>query len=232
MRVLSRSCLIAILIAGLLNISTFAANEAPLGLVTQAQSAQIGNSKVEIGTTIFPGDVLATDVGGTLRLKFGADQLYLLSSSSASLARTATNSTVHALVNRGTVGFSSSGTDQIELEIPEGVLRAAKGEPAYGQVTIVGPQEVVISAYRGTLVLEYNGEFRSIPAGKSYRVTMDLERAAEPQAPAGVGGSTPSPKKALNTPTLVWALVAVGAAGGVGYVIWDVLSESSSAPKN
>jgi hypothetical protein len=232
MRVLSRSCLIAILIAGLLNIPTFAANEAPLGLVTQAQSAQIGNSKVEIGTTIFPGDVLATDVGGTLRLKFGADQLYLLSSSSASLARTATNGTVHALVNRGTVGFSSNGADQIELEIPEGVLRAAKGEPAYGQVTIVGPREVVISAYRGTLVLEYNEEFRSIPAGKSYRVTMDLEPASPPQAPAGVGGSTQSPKKPLNTPTLVWALVAVGAAGGVGYVIWDVLSESSSAPNN
>jgi hypothetical protein len=231
MRVLSRSCLIAILIAGLLNIPTFAANEAPLGLVTQAQSAQIGNTKVEIGTTIFPGDVLATDVGGTLRLKFGSDQLYLLSSSSASLARTATNSAVHALVSRGTVGFSSNGTDQIELEIPEGVLRAAKGEPAYGQVTIIGPQEVVISAYRGTLVLEYNGEFRSIPAGKSYRVTMDLEPAA-PQAPAGVGGTVPSTKKALNTPTLIWALVAVGAAGGVGYVIWDVLSESSSAPKN
>src|ERR1700733_7382544 len=132
MRVLSRSCLIAILIAGLLNFPVFAANEAPLGLVTQAQSAQIGNNRVEIGTTIFPGDILATEVGGTLRLKFGTNQLYLLSSSSA------------------------------------------------GQGTIIGPQEVVISAYRGTLVLEYNGEFRSIPAGKSYRVTMDLEPAADP----------------------------------------------------
>jgi hypothetical protein len=231
MRVLSRSCLIAFLIAGLLNFPAFAANEAPLGLVTQAQSAQIGNTKVEIGTTIFPGDILATDVGGTLRLKFGASQLYLLSASSASLAQTATSNMVHAMVSRGTVGFSSTGNDQIELEIPEGVLRAAKGEPAYGQVTIIGPQEVVISAYRGTLVLEYDGEFRSIPAGKSYRVTMDLEPSADPQAPAGVGGSVPSTKKALNTPTLVWALVAVGAAGGVAYVIWDVLSESSSSPK-
>jgi hypothetical protein len=231
MRVLSRSCLIAFLIASLLNFPAFAANEAPLGLVTQAQSAQIGNTKVEIGTTIFPGDILATDVGGTLRLKFGASQLYLLSASSASLAQTATSNMVHAMVSRGTVGFSSTGNDQIELEIPEGVLRAAKGEPAYGQVTIIGPQEVVISAYRGTLVLEYDGEFRSIPAGKSYRVTMDLEPSADPQAPAGVGGSVPSTKKALNTPTLVWALVAVGAAGGVAYVIWDVLSESSSSPK-
>ena len=232
MRVLSRSCLVAILIAGLLNIPAFAANEAPLGLVTQAQNAQIGNTKVEIGTTIFPGDTLATDVGGTLRLKFGASQLYLLSASAASLAQTATTNMVHALVKSGTVGFSSNGNDQIELEIPEGILHAANGEPAYGQVTIIGPQEVVISAYRGTLVLDYNGESRSIPAGKSYRVTMDLEpAAAEPQAPAGVGGSVPSTKRALNTPTLVWALIAVGSAAAVGYVTWDILSESSSSPK-
>jgi hypothetical protein len=232
MSVLSRSCLIAILIAGLLNIPAFAANEAPLGLVTQAQSAQIGNTKVDVGTSIFPGDTLATEIGGTLRLKFGASQLYLLSASSASLAPTATTNAVHALVSRGTVGFSSNGKDQIELEIPQGILHAANGVPAYGQVTILSPSEVVISAYRGTLVLDYNGESRSIPEGKSYRVTLDLEPAAQPQAPAGAGTGSGSTKKAMNTGTLAWAIVAVAAAGGVSYAIWDVLSESSSTPNN
>ncbi|HXO05631.1 MAG TPA: hypothetical protein VN884_08370 [Candidatus Sulfotelmatobacter sp.] len=234
MSVLSRACLIAILVASLLNIPAFAANEAPLGLVTQAQNAQIGNTKVDVGTSIFPGDTLATDVGGTLRLKFGASQLYLLSASSASLAQTATTNVVHAMVNRGTVGFSSNGKDQVELEIPQGILHAANGEPAYGQVTITGPLEVVISAYKGTLVLDYNGVSREIPAGKSYRVTLDLEAAAQPQTPtgAGTGSGSGSPKRALNTGSLAWSIVAVGAAGGVGYVIWDILSESSSAPKN
>jgi hypothetical protein len=139
---------------------------------------------------------------------------------------------VHAVVGHGTVGFSSNGTDHIELEIPQGILRAANSEPAYGQVTIVGPLEVVISTYRGTLSLDHDGEVRDIPAGRSYRVTMELEpaaAAAQPQAPAGVGGS--GTKRALNTSTLAWALVAVGAAGAVAYGIWDVLSESSSAPK-
>jgi hypothetical protein len=233
MRALSRSCLIAILTAGLLNVPTFGANEVPLGLVTQAENAQIGNTKVDVGTSIFPGDTLATEVGGTLRLKFGASQLYLLSASSASLAQTATANAVHALVSRGTVGFSSNGKDQIELEIPQGILHAANGEPAYGQVTITGPLEVVISAYRGTLVLDYNGESRSIPAGKSYRVTLDLEPAAtQPQASSGSGNGSGSTKRALNTGSLAWSIVAVGAAGGVGYVIWDILSESASAPNN
>ena len=231
MRALSRCCLIAILIAGLLGIPAFAADEKPLGLVTQAENAHIGNTNVAIGTTIFPGDTLATDAGGRLRLNFGASQLYLLSASSATLSRNANSNIVHAVVGSGTVGFSSSGNDQIELEIPEGILRAANDEPAYGQVTIVGPQEVIISAYRGTLALDHDGEVRSIPAGKSYRVTMDLAPAAQPQAPAGVGGNSGS-KRAVSTGTLAWAIVAVAAAGGTAYVIWDVLSESSSTPKS
>jgi hypothetical protein len=232
MRALSRCVLIAILIAGLLNIPAYAADEKPLGLVTQAENAHIGNAKVAIGTTIFPGDTLATEAGGALRLNFGSSQLYLLSASSATLSQNASATMVHAVVGHGTVGFSSNGTDHIELEIPQGILRAANSEPAYGQVTIVGPLEVVISTYRGTLSLDHDGEVRDIPAGRSYRVTMELEpaaAAAQPQAPAGVGGS--GTKRALNTATLAWALVAVGAAGGVAYGIWDVLSESSSAPK-
>jgi hypothetical protein len=229
MRALSRSCLVAILIAGLLNIPAYAADEKPLGLVTQAENAQIGNAKVAIGTTIFAGDTLATDAGGRLRLNFGASQLYLLSASSATLARNANLNIVHAVVSGGTVGFSSTGNNQIELEIPQGILSAANAEPAYGQVTIVSPQEVIISAYRGTLALEHDGEVREIPAGKSYRVTMDLAPAAQPQAPAGVGGSS---KKALNTNALVWAVVAVGAAAGTAFGVWYVLSESSSTPKS
>jgi hypothetical protein len=230
MRAVSRCVLIAILITGLLNIPAYAADGKPLGLVTQAENAHIGSAKVSIGTTIFPGDTIATEAGGTLRLNFGSSQLYLLSASSATLSQNVNTAMVHAVVGHGTVGFSSTGTDHIELEIPQGILRAANSQPAYGQVTIVGPLEVIISTYRGTLSLDHDGEVRDIPAGRSYRVTMELEpaaAAAEPQAPAGVGGSN---KKALNTPALVWAIVAVGAAAGVGYGIWYVLSESSSTP--
>jgi hypothetical protein len=228
MRELSRCCLIAILIAGLLNVPAFAANEKPLGLVTQAQDAQIGNSKVAVGTTIFPGDSLATEIGGTLRMKVGTSQLYLLSSSSATLAQN--SDIVHAVVGRGTVGFSSNGTDKLELEIPEGIVRAADGQPAYGQVTITGPQEVVISAYRGALILDNDGDIHMIAAGKSYRVTMDLEATAAepPQGPVGAGtkgGVVPTRRRHL-----LFALITLGVVAGASYGIWYVLSESPSSP--
>ena len=226
MRSLAKSCLIAILIASIINIPAFAADEKPLGLITQALNAHLGDATVAIGTTVYPGDTIATEVGGTARLKIGGGQVYLLSSSSATLSQS--SNAVHAVVARGTVGFSSNGTDQLALEIPEGILRAADGVPSYGQVTIVGPLEVVISAYRGTLVLDNDGELHTIPEGKSYRVTMDYEpAAAEPQGPAG------APTGKVSYPRhrhLAFDLIVLGVAAGAGVALWYHLSESPSHP--
>lgn len=225
-RYMLRSFLVAILSVGLINVPSFAANEKPLGLVTQATEAHLGSATVAIGTTVYPGDTLATDEGGTVRLKVGGSQFYLLSSSSATLS--ANSAIVNAAVARGTVGFSSNGTDQLALEIPEGIIRAANGQPGYGQVTIIGPREVIVSAYRGTLVLDNDGDLHEIPAGKSYRVTMDLEPAAEPQAPAGVGGNNKvvAPKRRH----LLFDLIVLGAVGAASYALWYHLSESPSNP--
>jgi hypothetical protein len=226
MRYLAKSCLIAILIMALVNIPTFAAaDEKPLGLVTQALDAHLGDANVAIGTTVYPGDTIATDIGGTARLKIGEGQIYLLSSSAATLAQS--SNVVHAVVARGTVGFSSNGTDQLALEIPEGILRAADGVPSYGQVTITGPLEVVISAYRGTLVLDNDGEMHTIPAGKSYRVTMDLQPAAEPQGPAGAPTGKVHYARHRH---LVFDAIVLGAGGIAGYALWYHLTESPSDP--
>jgi hypothetical protein len=223
-----------VLITGLLDIPGFAANEKPLGLVLQAQQASVDNAKLAVGTTVYPGDTLETDSGGTLRLKLGTNQLYLLASSAATLAQD--SATVHAVVARGTVGFSSTGADRIELEIPEGILRAADGVPSYGQVTITSPLEVVISAFRGELVLDNEGELHTIPAGKSYRVTMDLEPAAVAPTAEAAAQDTQSDNAQVVQPRkrrrkkLAFYLIFTGAVAGGTYAIWDVLTESPTKP--
>jgi hypothetical protein len=226
MRSVARPC-IAAMLAGLLAFPGFAANEKPLGSVIQAQSAQISDSKVAIGTTVYPGDKVQTDAGGALRLRMGTTQLYLLASSSATLGQR--SDALFAEVSRGTVGFSSNGADQLELEVPEGVIRAANGQPAYGQVTIVGPAEIIVSAFHGSLILDNDGELHTIPEGKSYRVTMDLEPAAAP-APA-----TPAYRDDANTTQakrkrrkLAFFLLFAGVGALATYGIWTELSESPS----
>jgi len=227
-RLMARFCLVVLLAVSLLDLPAFAAVEKPLGSVIQAQEAQLDNAKLEVGTSIYRGDTVGTDAGGGLRLKLGGSQLYLLADSAATLAQNAT--AIHALVTRGTVGFSSNGADNIELEIPQGILRAADGQPAYGQVTIRSAQEVVISAYRGALVLDNDGELHTIAAGKSYRVTLEWEQA-EQTSPTSTGGDNPiiQPRKRRRR-KLAFYLIFTGALAGATYAIWDHLDESPSQP--
>jgi len=231
LRSLARSFMAILLVLALLDIPALAATAKPLGLVVQAHEAMLDNSTLAVGTTVFPGDTVQTDEGGTLRLKFGTNQLYLLSSSAATFSQN--ENTIRATVARGTVGFSSNASSELELAIPQGILRAARGQAASGQVTITNPQEVVISSYQGALVLDNEGEFHTIPAGKTYRVTMDLEPAAEPAAPAR-RDQDPN-KDAGVIPTkrrkLYFELILVGAAAIGTYFIWREVTVSPSLPK-
>ena len=216
------------LVACLLHLPAFAAAAArPLGLVIQAREALLENSNLAVGTTVYPGDTVQTEQGGTLRLKFGATQVYLLSSSTATFSER--ESIIRATVGRGTVGFSADASSAVELAIPQGILRAANGQAAYGQVSIIGPQEVVITSYRGSLVLDNAGELHTIPAGKSYRVTMDLEPAAQPAPPAprrDDSGVVPTKRRKLYFELLVLGAVAIGTG-----VIWYEVTQSPSLPK-
>ena len=231
MRSLARSFIAILLVLGLLDIPALAATAKPLGLVVQAREALLDNSTLAVGTTVYPGDTVQTDEGGTLRLKFGTNQLYLLSSSAATFSQN--ENTIRATVGRGTVGFSSNASSELELAIPQGILRAGRGQAASGQVTITNPQEVVISAYQGALVLDNEGEFHTIPAGKTYRVTMDLEPAAaqpEParrdQDPNKDAGVIPTKRRKLY-----FELILIGAAAIGTYFIWREVTESPSIPK-
>jgi len=224
-RDIARSCLVAFLMVGMLNLPVFAANEKPLGMVIQAEEAQLGSAKATVGATVYPGDSIATGTGGTMRLKVGSGQLYLLSASAATLAEN--TSAFHAVVNRGTVGFSSPAVEPFELETPLGVVRPAAGA-TYGQVTLTGPREMIVSAYRGDLIVDNNGELHTIPEGKSFRVSMDLD-PVQPQPNAAQGPYGSGVKPAVN-PHFIIKLTAVAIVGFATYFIYQELSESPSKP--
>ncbi len=237
MKTIARIALISIVVVGLNSAPAFAgtgtaADEKPMGLVTQATMAQLGDAKAMIGTTVYAGDAVETEQGGLLRLRVGTSQIYLLSSSAAVLSSGASN--LSAKVIRGTVGISTTSADPVALELPEGILRPESGQPTYGQVTIVSPNEVVITAYSGSLVLDNDGELHTIPAGKSYRVTMDLE-ASNTTAQDAAGAETDSkhhPMRAARHRHLAFD-AAMLAGGGIGaYFLYEHLTISPDAPKN
>jgi hypothetical protein len=191
----------------------------PFGIVVRADHARVSEADASNGATVYPGDSVDTSSGGELRVTIGKGQVYLLSSSAANLGQE--GDVLRASVLHGTVGFSSLTAQQFELETPEGVIHAAKGLPAFGQVTLTGPKELTVSSYSGTLLLERNDQKLEIEAGQSYDVALVPDPAA--QEPVGV--------KSSYDDKLIWKLIAIGGAALVGYFLWRHFCESPSDPK-
>ena len=215
--------LVVMLSFSLAALPGFAASEQPLGMIIQAQGAHLETAVAASGANVYLGDGLSTDPGGTLRLKIGSGQVYLLSQSEVHLAQG--NSAVQAVVNRGVVGFSSGAKGGMELQTPEGIVRAADGKSAYGQVSLNGPTEMTVTSFNGDLVVDYFGDIHPVPEGTSMSFSLEAGPGPQPtpQGPAGAG----SPSHAVNK-HVVTRVVALAALGLIAYVAYKNICESPS----
>lgn len=224
----SRSLLIALICSGMLLLqvqpSVQAAvsstdsqtNGGTFAVIVLADLAHIGHANAATGTTVYPGDSLDTAAGGELRLTVAGGQVYLLSDTAANMGQSA--SVLQATLVRGTLGFSSLTDRQFQILTPEGVIQAAGGRPAYGQVTMTAHNDIVISAYTGALVLHRGAQTLVVNAGQSYYVEL------EPNDPI-----PHSPDGPYNY-HLVWRIIVIGTAAGIGYYLWRKFSESPVDP--
>lgn len=189
---------------------------ATFAVIVLADLAHIGHANAATGTTVYPGDSLDTAAGGELRLTVGGGQVYLLSDTAANIG--ASSSVLQATLVRGTLGFSSLTDRQFQILAPEGVIQAAGGRPAYGQVTMTAHNDIVISAYAGALVLHRGSQTLVVNAGQSYYVEL---------VP-----NDPMPHRADGPYNyhLVWRIIIIGTAAGIGYYLWRKFSESPVDP--
>jgi hypothetical protein len=225
MRVCSRAVLIAILVAGLLNLPAYAASDNPLGMIIQAEGlAHLGPARAAIGSTVYPGDSIFTEAGATMRMRVGSSQVYLLSDSGASLSQG--KDMVHVVVAHGTVGFSSPANDPIGLDTPLGFIHPVAGQPAFGQVTLNSRIEMIVTAYHGDLIVEENGNVHTIAEGKSYRISTELEPPAQPPSSQTSQGSGTT-KSAMSSPKGE-IIAIVGGAAILSWVAWSEFCESPS----
>jgi hypothetical protein len=219
----ARSCLIAFVVVGMLNLPVMAASSKPLGMVVSADHASLDNAKAAIGADIYSGDALATDANGSLRLKVGVGQIYLLSSSSATLVPQAGKT--QAKVAHGTLDFSTSSPEQLEIGTPLGVVRGADSQRVFGQVAVVSPTKMQISSYEGTLlVTALNGEQKTIQQGETFEATIAAPEPGGGQNQAGVGGT------GINWKHVATVAIIGGALGGTALALWITQSESCSNP--
>lgn len=216
----ARSSLIAIVIASLLNFSSLAASEKPLGMVVASQNARLDNANAVAGIDIYAGDTFATGEGGSLRLKFGGSQVYLLASSAAKFLQH--EDKVRATVGRGTLGFSTARSNEIEIETPLATVRGVNGQLVHGQVSITGVDRMTVSAYQGTLLVFANDQEQIVKPGQSYSVSFAPDAAAGGQAPQGVVNSGKNRKR------LLFLLLGIGGIATGAAILWHEATESCS----
>lgn len=224
MRKIARCLLVALLVAGLCNLPSMASSEKPVGIIAQAERAHLDSASATTGATVYVGDTFDTETGGTLRLRIGPSQFYLLASSAATMAQNSTGAIL--TLSRGTAGFSTVASGQLQLGTAAGIVRGVDGKPAYGQVIIKSPNELIVSAFRGDLVLDNEGEFHSIPEGKSYRVTIE----PDPEPSQNDNKDFLAAENHHRKRRIIFALILTGAVAFSSYQIYKELTESPSKP--
>jgi hypothetical protein len=221
-RTLLKTSLVIILGAAMVGAPVMAAPanpaSAPLGVVLQADRAQLGADRTSGGATIYDGDRLQTEAEGTLRATVGGPQLYLRNSSSAQ---------VHVLRNgfsadltAGTVVVSSTEGQTFQLLADGAVIRPVGTQPVVAQVTRISANELRLTSNRGALEVTMGDEVKTVEAGASYR----MEVAADTSDPGPQGNG---PYHTARNHFIWIAIIGVSAAAGIG--VWRALV-SPSAP--
>lgn len=197
----------------------------PLGTVIAADRAHVGGAAADVGTTVYGGDRLSTELQGSLQVRAGAARLLLLGASAAIVNDSAGSPSAKLLL--GTATFSTGNAHAFALFASSAIIRPESDMPTIGQVTLVSEKELLVSARRGGLTVTVEDEVQLIPQGSSFRVLLN---SAEPaQGPEGAGsGRGPTtrngPLKAGRSRFLIIATVLMGAA------TWFAVSEALESP--
>ena len=223
MRSFARACLAVTLACGMVNLPIVGAASRPLAVITAADKAHLSNADAQTGSTVYAGDSLATEATGSLRLQVGSGQLFLAPSTAATFADSA--SMARLSLTHGTTGFASITPGQLEIETPIATVRPVGGQKVQAQIAITGANQMTVSTFTGSVVVERDGMSRTINAGQAFAVAFD-PASAEPQDDHGGGGSSSTVSARHDGAPLVFTAIVAGGAIVLGYLIWHFATES------
>lgn len=224
MRPVFTAVLVGLLSAALIQAPVMAAPaaspSAPIGVVLSAENKQAGVDIANSGATIYEGDHLQTPHNGTLRARFGAEQMLLAASTEAEVH--ALRGGFSARLARGSVVVSSTEGQTFELWADGARIRPANGEPATGQVTVVTPQALLLTVTRGAFWVNLGSTLKTVEAGNTYNLDVT---SADP-------GPGPQPSNSNSNPTgktpPLLPIIIGGTLVVTGILIWRALITPSS----
>jgi hypothetical protein len=204
--------LLALQTAFLLAGTSEPGHAAVLGVVVEAYRAYLGRSAVSPGATVYDGDHFSTEEGGALQLRCNAALLELAEKSEVlvhSVGNATPDAGAQAELVEGTLTFSTARAGEIQIQAREAHIRSAGNGRTAAQVRVIGPKELHIYARRGTVLLSYRGESKTIAEGESYEVILD-----PPEDGSGKKQTAPNARR----PPKAFLLVAGGAGAAAAAV--------------
>ncbi|MDE3170616.1 MAG: hypothetical protein KGL75_10765 [Acidobacteriota bacterium] len=217
-----RSLLFALLAAGLFTIPAMAANSPVVGTIVTSENATLSNIAAARGADVYPGDTLATEENGSLRIASGANQLYLLDSTDVTMSRE--GDAIRASLGGGTIDFSGL-PGQVEIQTPLGVIRGDGTRRVVAQVAMISATQVQISVYEGALLVSAaDGTSKTIAAGEAYAASIDSRGPTDP----GIQGVGRPRGIKINWRRVAAVAIVGGGLAAVTYELYNVFTESCS----
>ncbi len=204
-----RETLAALVSTSLLITPVLGAPSSSLGTIVYADRAHMGAAAASAGATVFGGDRLSTEQSGSIQVRAGAARFLLSGASSATLATD--EATPAAILTRGSATFSTADSKAFALHVASAIIRPNTDQPTIGQVTVLGPKELVVKSTRGSLTVAVEEDVRVIAEGTAYRIVLDSPTTASaPQGPRGAGGrgSGGPPLKAARS-RFIWYAIGI-----------------------
>ena len=204
-----RETLAALVSISLLITPVLGVPSSSLGTIVYADRAHMGAAPASAGATVFGGDRLSTEQSGSIQVRAGAARFLLSGASSATLATD--EATPAAILTRGSATFSTADSKAFALHVASAIIRPNTDQPTIGQVTVLGPKELVVKSTRGSLTVAVEEDVRVIAEGTAYRIVLDSPTTASaPQGPRGAGGrgSGGPPLKAARS-RFIWYAIGI-----------------------
>jgi hypothetical protein len=147
-----------------------------LGVVLQANLAHVRGSALTEGATLYPGEDLSTEIGGSLDLRI-LNSRFSLAANSRAHFYSGEKGAVAELVD-GTLAFRREPGASVEITASD-VRIVTKGQGLVaGQVTIESPCLITVTSVAGELEVTSGSETRVVAEKESYSVTPEVAVAA------------------------------------------------------
>lgn len=193
-----------------------------IGTLVSADRVTVGSSPASVGTTIFSGDQIATEQSGRAQVRAGAARLALSESSAVVWDRE--GETASATLRSGTATFSTANARALALHVGSAVIRPQGDVPTIGNVTVLGPKELVIRCSRGALTISVDDDTRVVQEGTAYRVVLDPNANANAASDAAAPWPQVPPQRAGRS-RFVWYAIGFAAV-----LTWFAVSEALESP--